>query len=76
MKYPKQIMSKTELMGMGFTRSYLDRVSRVKGQTFAFRINPMKTNSPLMFDTVGLEKFRLKEIEAVEKANAMKAKAI
>ncbi|WP_317347496.1 hypothetical protein [Blautia argi] len=76
MKYPKQIMSKTELMGMGFTRSYLDRVSRVKGQTFAFRINPMKTNSPLMFDTVGLEKFRLKEIEAVEKANAMKAKVI
>lgn len=76
MKYPKQIMSKTELMGMGFTRSYLDRVSRVKGQTFAFRINPMKANSPLMFDTVGLEKFRLKEIEAVEKANAMKTKVI
>ncbi len=68
MEYPKSVMSKSELMQMGFTRTYLDRVSRVKGQTFAFRMNPAKSNSPLMFDTAGFEKFRLSEIRSEQKA--------
>ena len=68
MEYPRQIMSKKELMGMGFTREYLNRVSATKGQTFAFRINPKNPKSPLLFDTAGLEKFRLAEIKAVERA--------
>lgn len=68
MEYPKPIMSKKELMGMGFTREYLNRAASTKGQTFAFRINPRNSRSPLLFDTAGLEKFRLAEIKAVERA--------
>lgn len=68
MEYPKPIMSKKELMGMGFTREYLTRAASTKGQTFAFRINPRNPKSPVLFDTVGLEKFRLAEIKAAERA--------
>lgn len=68
MEYPKPIMNKKELMAMGFTRSYLDRAAGTKGQTFAFRINPMNATSPLLFDTAGLEKFRLAEIKTAERA--------
>lgn len=72
MEYPKPIMSKKELIGMGFTRDHLDRVAHTKGQTFAFRINPKNPKSPILFDTAGLEKFRLAEIKAVERAAELK----
>lgn len=61
MDYPKEIMRKTELMEMGFPEELLLRASREKGQTFAFKLNPLARNSPLLFDTVGFEKWRMKQ---------------
>lgn len=72
MEYPKAVMNKKELMKMGFTRNYLDRAASTKGQTFAFRLNPMNQRSPMLFDTAGLEKFRLAEIRAAERAAELK----
>lgn len=76
MEYPKQIMSKKELLDMGFTRAYLDRVSTTKGQTVAFRLNPNNPRSTLLFDTRGLEKFRLSEIKAAERAMELRTSVI
>lgn len=76
MEYPKQIMSKKELLDMGFTRAYLDRVSNTKGQTIAFRLNPNNPRSTLLFDTRGLEKFRLSEIKAAERAMELRTGVI
>lgn len=59
MKYPKPVMRKSELMKeMNFSESFLDRAFRSKGQTFAWKISN-KRNSPIEFDTEGLEKYRL-----------------
>ncbi len=58
MDYPKPVMKKTELKKMGFDDAFLDRAFRVKGQTFAWK-STNKPNSPILFDTEGLEKFRL-----------------
>lgn len=60
MKYPKQIMRKTELMEMGFPEEYLMRIYRTKGQDVACKVNPSCANSPIIFDTEGLEKWRSK----------------
>ena len=68
MKYPKQIMRKTELIKMGFPEELLDRAYREKGQTFAYKISPMKKNSPIMFDTVEFERWRLKQIAIENRA--------
>lgn len=59
MEYPKRIMKKSELIDMGFPSSFLGIAYRKKGQTFANKVDPRKRNSTLMFDTVGLEKYRL-----------------
>lgn len=61
MDYPKQIMKKKELMDMGFPEEYLLRIFRMKNQTIAWQMNPMKRNSAILFDTVALEKQRVKE---------------
>ena len=59
MNYPKQIMKKGELVKMGFPEEFLLRASKEKGQTFAFKMNPLASNSPLLFDTAGFEKWRI-----------------
>lgn len=59
MEYPKRIMKKSELMEMGFPSAFLEIAYHRKGQTFANKVDPSKNNSALMFDTVGLEKYRL-----------------
>ena len=61
MEYPKKIMKKTELQDMGFPEEYLLRIFRKKGQTIAWKINPAKEKSPILFDTDGLEKLRIRE---------------
>ena len=43
MKYPKKIMKKTELEALGFPEEYLLRVFRMKGQTVAWKMNPVKS---------------------------------
>lgn len=63
MEYPKKVMKKTELMEIGFPEEMLLRASREKGQTFAFKMNPLAKNSSLLFDTDGFEKWRLQQVK-------------
>ena len=59
MEYPKAIMRKQELIDeLNYSETFLDRAFRSKGQTFAWKISN-KRNSPIEFDTAGLEKYRL-----------------
>lgn len=68
MEYPKKIMRKTELMAIfGFPEEFLDRAYRQRGQTFAQKLNPTKRNSPIIFDTVGFEKWRMKQLKMENK---------
>ena len=62
--YPQKIMSKKQLMNMGFSERYLLRAAASPRQTFACRQNPFNKTSPLIFDTDGFEKWRQKEIKA------------
>lgn len=61
MKYPKPVMRLTELKEeMGFPEEMLMNAYRAKGQTFAQKMNPLKSNSPIVFDTEEFEKWRVK----------------
>lgn len=69
MKYPKKIMNRKELIsGMGFTEPYLMRAFSAPGQTFAWRENPNNKHSPILFDTGGLEEWRIKDCQMQERA--------
>ena len=63
MTYEKSIMRLSELSKLGFPKEFLLRAYRVRGQTFAQKIDPSKGNSPIIFDTEGFEKWRQKEIK-------------
>lgn len=60
MNYPKKIMKMTELEKLGFPREHLEYAYRRKGQTFAFKMNPTKKNSAILFDTEEYEKWRIR----------------
>lgn len=57
MEYPKEVMRLTELRKMGFPQDWLLSIFRMHGQKIAWKSGP-KPNSPIMFDTKELEKFR------------------
>lgn len=59
MTYPKPVMSKPELMQMGFPRTLMDRAFRERGQKMAWRINPKNNRSTILFDTEEFEKWRI-----------------
>lgn len=74
MEYPSNIMSRKALITqMGFTEAYLMRAYSTPGQTFAWRENPLNKHSPIMFDTAGLEKWRLEDCRMQEKARKQRA---
>lgn len=58
MEYAKQVMRLSELKEMGFPEEYLLAAYRNPKQTFAWRINPSRKNSPIVFDTEEFEKYR------------------
>ena len=60
MKYDKPIMRMSELVKMGFPRSFLDEAYRERGQDFAQK-GP-KSNSPIFFDTERFEKWRVRKL--------------
>lgn len=60
MEYPKPVMRMSELKKMGFPEEYLLRAYRTRGQVFAFKSCPEKSNSPIYFDTVEFNKWHLK----------------
>lgn len=58
MKYEKAVMKFSELQKMGFPREWLLMVFRTQGQRkIAWKMS-MAENSPILFDTEELEKFR------------------
>lgn len=59
MKYDKPIMRMSELVKMGFPRSFLDEAYRERGQDFAQK--GAKKNSPILFDTELFEKWRARK---------------
>lgn len=64
MNFEKQIMSIKELRRCGFPKEYLRRVYGSKGQDCAFKADPLRENSPILFDTEKLAVFMAKDIEA------------
>lgn len=73
MKYPKKIMNRKALITqMGFTEAFLMRAFSSPGQTFAWRENPANKRSPILFDTEGLEKWRLDDCKMQEQARTMR----
>ena len=58
MKYPQEVMRLSELKKMGFTEEWLLYVFRMQGKRgIAWKKSPAE-NSPILFDTEALEKFR------------------
>ena len=72
MDYPKRIMNRKELASYGFPDSYLMRSYSTPGQAFAWLENPLNKHSPIMFDTAGLEKWRLEDCKMQEQARKMR----
>lgn len=58
MNYEKPVMKKAELAKMGFTNDYLMSVYRKNNHAIAWKMNPEKKNSPILFDTEEFEKYR------------------
>lgn len=58
MTYEKQVMTITELKKMGFPEEWLRGIYRSRHQTIAWKMNADKNNSPILFDTEELEKYR------------------
>lgn len=71
MNYPKKVMRISELRAMGFPEELLLRAFRSKGQTFANKVNPFKSNSPIVFDVEGFEKWRLSQVRASQRIGVM-----
>ena len=61
MKYPKPVMKKSELVAMGFADEYLMYVYRNNRNAIAWKMNPTKINSVILFDTEEFEKFRQRQ---------------
>lgn len=73
MEYPKKIMNRGELIkDMGFPEAFLMRAFSTPGQTFAWRANPANKHSPILFDTAGLEAWRLEDCKMQERARKMR----
>ena len=70
MEYSKPIMKISELIEMGFPKEYLLRAYRASGQTFAVKMDPLKKNSPIIFETKGFEAWRVNDSLIQRKARA------
>lgn len=62
-KYPKKIMRLSELVKLGYTKEYLMKQYRTKGQKFAKKQDPTRRNSPIIFDTELFEKQQQRQQE-------------
>ncbi len=64
MVFPQPVMRKSQLIKMGFSPKLLDAAFRERGQKFAYKINPGKQNSPIVFETDGFSAWLAKRIRA------------
>lgn len=55
--FAKQHMRLSELVAAGFSETELKTAYRSRGQRFAYKMNPDKRNSPIVFDTAGLARY-------------------
>lgn len=58
MTYPKAVMTIPELIAMGFPEKWLLMVFRMQGRRAIAWKRGTATNSPILFDTEELEKYR------------------
>ena len=63
MDYPKAIMNISELKCMGFPKALLMEAYRDPKQNFATKVDPSKTNSTIIFNTAGFDKWIAKRIK-------------
>lgn len=66
MTYPKKVMRTNELVKIGFPKEYL--MAAYRTQQFAWKADPGKRNSPILFDTEELEKYRQQQIRTEKMA--------
>lgn len=57
------VVRKRELLRQGYPPGFLDRAFRARGQRFAWKMNPLKKNSPILFDVDGFEKWKEKQVK-------------
>ena len=66
MNYPKQVMTIKELMAMGYPEEWLRQIYRSRHQKIAWKMGGEdKRNSPILFDTEELEKYRRSQCTGV-----------
>ena len=63
MEYPRKIMTMSELKSLGFPQPLLMEAYRDPKQDFATKVDPSKTNSTIIFDTAGFDKWIAKRIK-------------
>ena len=56
-----KIVKRSYLLSRGYPGTLLDRAYHEKGQRFAFKMNPLKKNSPILFNLDGFEKWVQKQ---------------
>ena len=61
--FPKPWMKRGELEKLGISRVLLDRAYHAKNQTFATKVDPLKSNSAVIYYTPGLDEWMVKDIE-------------
>ena len=54
MEFPRRIMKISELCEMGFPKEMLMEIFRNPRQNFARKMNPLRRNSHIIFETEGL----------------------
>lgn len=65
MTYPKEIMTISELMKMGFRRKDLEAIYRLRNQKIAWKSGTGGRTSTILFSTEELEKFRINKCTGV-----------
>lgn len=65
MTYPKEIMTISELMKMGFRRKDLEAIYRLRNQKIAWKSGTGGRTSTILFSTEELEKFRISKCTGV-----------
>jgi len=63
MEFPKKIMKMAELKKLGFPLPLLLEAYRDPRQTFATKVDPLKSNSTIIFDTDGFDRWIAKRIK-------------